>query len=314
MSSKNKHIKFNVFDLFRRAQKFYGILYILLLGFIVALGAIYVKNIDRMNEVYKSPVLLAIDTALDKGLPVVRGTVSPPVNVMDFFQASRDLEIKGKEVYTTYCLSCHGETGQGDGPAGATLNPPPRNFINPQTWTIGPKINDMFIAVTDGIPDKGMPSFSNLSTEERFAVVQYIYQLNPALPRGTEADMMTLEEKYKLSEGEKTPNQVPVETAMDVIILEYDTLNSLIHKISDRINKDNSAGSMIFENIVADENKVLTSLISNMIWIENIDDFVSFLDTEPTDKGFKAIVYDLTREEMNNLYQFLKNIYSEFKT
>jgi mono/diheme cytochrome c family protein len=34
----------------------------------------------------------------------------------------------GKTVFTTNCASCHGETGKGDGPVGAALQPPPRDF------------------------------------------------------------------------------------------------------------------------------------------------------------------------------------------
>ena len=34
----------------------------------------------------------------------------------------------GKTTFTTNCATCHGDTGKGDGPVGATLNPPPRDF------------------------------------------------------------------------------------------------------------------------------------------------------------------------------------------
>jgi mono/diheme cytochrome c family protein len=34
----------------------------------------------------------------------------------------------GKSTFETLCATCHGTTGKGDGPAGAALNPPPRDF------------------------------------------------------------------------------------------------------------------------------------------------------------------------------------------
>jgi mono/diheme cytochrome c family protein len=34
----------------------------------------------------------------------------------------------GKTTYTVNCLSCHGETGKGDGPVGQVLHPRPRDF------------------------------------------------------------------------------------------------------------------------------------------------------------------------------------------
>jgi mono/diheme cytochrome c family protein len=34
----------------------------------------------------------------------------------------------GKTTYTMFCSSCHGDSGKGDGPVGAVLNPAPRDL------------------------------------------------------------------------------------------------------------------------------------------------------------------------------------------
>jgi cytochrome c553 len=39
----------------------------------------------------------------------------------------------GKAKYDMFCTSCHGTSGKGDGPAGASLNPKPRDFTD-QAW------------------------------------------------------------------------------------------------------------------------------------------------------------------------------------
>lgn len=78
---------------------------------------------------------------------------------------------KGKEVYDKKCALCHGEKGDGQGPAGASLNPKPTNFIEPH----GEKMTDgeHFWKITTG---KGtMPPFEkDLTKEERWHVINYI--------------------------------------------------------------------------------------------------------------------------------------------
>jgi mono/diheme cytochrome c family protein len=36
----------------------------------------------------------------------------------------------GKKLYGQFCASCHGQSGKGDGPAAAALNPKPRNHTD----------------------------------------------------------------------------------------------------------------------------------------------------------------------------------------
>ena len=81
----------------------------------------------------------------------------------------------GKNLYADNCLSCHGETGAGDGPAAAALNPPPADLI-----THVPLHPDrvLFGFIHDGIPDTGMAGAGGmLSDDEIWHVVNYIQTL-----------------------------------------------------------------------------------------------------------------------------------------
>jgi mono/diheme cytochrome c family protein len=39
---------------------------------------------------------------------------------------------EGKKLYMQFCASCHGQSGKGDGPAAAALNPKPRDHTDRQ--------------------------------------------------------------------------------------------------------------------------------------------------------------------------------------
>jgi mono/diheme cytochrome c family protein len=78
---------------------------------------------------------------------------------------------KGKEIYEKKCSLCHGEKGDGKGPASARLNPKPTNFKESH----GEKMTDgeHFWKITTG--RGGMPSFAkDLTEEERWHVINYV--------------------------------------------------------------------------------------------------------------------------------------------
>ena len=44
----------------------------------------------------------------------------------------------GKKNFDMLCFTCHGMTGKGDGPAGAALTPPPRDFSKTNFMIMSP--------------------------------------------------------------------------------------------------------------------------------------------------------------------------------
>jgi mono/diheme cytochrome c family protein len=301
--------KFNVFNLFRDVEKFYGVLYMLLLAFILYLGVKYVKTYDY-NKLFYAPGLLAADSNMRAVLPVKKGSITPPVDVIKLSVATPELIARGKELYATSCASCHGESGAGNGVAGAALNPPPRNFVNPQTWKNGPKISNMYVTLQEGIPNTGMASFSTIPPEDRFAIIQYVHTFNPTYPKDSPDDLAKLDEKYSLAKGVKMANQIPVKLAMELEMLDYDTLKADLNTVISNLESDKKdTATLIFNELVTNKNKALNSLASNTKWNESADEFVKFIGTDPLHKGFKATVYQESPEKLNILYTYLKALF-----
>lgn len=83
---------------------------------------------------------------------------------------------KGKGLFVTYCQSCHGPKGEGDGPMGTYLNPKPRNFIT-ETFKQGNKPEQIFQTLGKGVPGSAMVAFVNLPEEDRWALAHYVVEL-----------------------------------------------------------------------------------------------------------------------------------------
>jgi high-affinity iron transporter len=70
------------------------------------------------------------------------------------------------ELYQTQCAACHGLQGQGDGPAGAHLDPIPSNFHDRQRMDQR-SIYGLYSTISLGVQGTAMASFRTLSEDER---------------------------------------------------------------------------------------------------------------------------------------------------
>jgi mono/diheme cytochrome c family protein len=88
---------------------------------------------------------------------------------------------KGKRVYSLYCMTCHGDAGDGRGPVGKTLNPPPRDFTVAD-FRYGGTDQDLFEVISNGAAPKGgsplmAPWGAIIPEGDRWALVVYIRSL-----------------------------------------------------------------------------------------------------------------------------------------
>ncbi len=81
-------------------------------------------------------------------------------------------------LYQSQCSACHGPQGQGDGPAGASLDPSPSNFHEHQRMDQR-SLYSLYSTITLGVEGTGMSSFRMLGDEDRWALAFYVGNLAP---------------------------------------------------------------------------------------------------------------------------------------
>lgn len=108
---------------------------------------------------------------------------SPNNNTEAVFETQGDSSIglseivtMGERIYKNNCASCHGESGEGNGPAAIRCVPPPANFKSGRL-KYGSSPDQIYQTITNGVKGTMMASYRFLSDHDRLAVAHYVGSL-----------------------------------------------------------------------------------------------------------------------------------------
>ncbi len=121
----------------------------------------------------------------------------------------------GEAVYRRACVACHGEAGDGAGPAAEWLEPKPRDFTQGvykfRTTMSGsnPTDADIIRTIQDGVPGTTMPAWDGrLSEPELDGLVAYLQSLSEWFDTPVEDDEIIVTAAQLAKRPEPTPAAV----------------------------------------------------------------------------------------------------------
>lgn len=284
--------------------KILGISYIYVIIIGILIGLFYVS---RINEVAKQKIPGVLpDTTKETDLVLMEAKSVPSIDLNVVSVASAELVEKGKTLFQTSCASCHGETGQGNGPGGVALNPPPRNFTSADGWKNSPLISGIYKTLEEGIPGSGMISYNFLTPEDRFALAHYIREtfLKNA-PKDTPDELSLLDATYNLSKVQNIPAQIPVKSAMIISSNEAEKKSEFIQKLIPEILNSSERGAELLKDNTSNVSKAIAVLMNDISWKNNQNQFVSLVVNEVNQNGFSNSVFRLNSEDWNVLFNYV---------
>lgn len=309
MNDKRKieeEIKFR--ELLKNPIRLFGWIYPYLFGLLLIAGIFYIKNLTDISFNEQAVVLVDTAATAKKPIEMKKGGLSPAVDLATIKNPTAEMIAKGKELFAANCKSCHGDNGMGDGPAGAALNPKPRNFHQKEGWTNGREFPQMYKTLQEGIIKNGMAAYEYLPASDRIDLISYIRTLTD-FPPVTDKEVSDLDIAYNLSASKVLPNEIPVSLAEEKILEDRSTINDKLKNALERSRAENDPGAAIFSRYASNPSRAIYYFL-NLGEGVTADKFLSALSVDAVDSGFKASVINLDRASIVLIYDYLRKITS----
>lgn len=116
-----------------------------------------------------------------------REAVPEEYRIMDRTPISPGVESlqQGRKLFSQNCSVCHGEKGDGNGPAASALETPPANFLAKKHSAMY-RPGEKYWIIGNGTETTGMPAFSQFTPAERWHLVNFILELQGETQEGLE--------------------------------------------------------------------------------------------------------------------------------
>ena len=292
-------------ELRRSPGKLFGYSYIYVLIALAGLGIYYINRLNAVGSNAVAPVMVPDSSVFVTDIPLQSPAVLPPVDIMTVSLPTDSLLAKGRELFRANCSSCHGDNGQGDGPAGLALNPRPRDFRSPAGWTNGPKISQIYRTLEEGIVRNGMASYNYLPPADRIALAHVVRSFMPAAPVDTKEELMALESTYQLSKGMVRPGQIPIRRAASLYVGEHSGAVSAAASEAAALASSDDPGARILSTSLRDPERAMRALSSLGRHVSSPDDLMRTVTGDPMSMGFRPAVASLSPAEWKSAYDYL---------
>ncbi len=305
-NNKRPEVEIDFLKLAKTPSRWFGLIYPLIITGILIAGKFYVDNMATIERNMTPPVKTNIPD-YTKDLEAKRGMILAGIELDIISNPNEELLAKGKELYATTCASCHGDAGKGDGVAGASMNPKPRDFTTADGWTNGRKFEDMYRTLEEGIVANGMVSYNYLTPKDRIALVHYIRNnFGSDYPETSEEEIQTLDMTYKLTEGMKTSPQIPVAQAKEIIRQNQRTMMKDVEMLSKAVQNDRIYDeAATFKSATYSVKKAMTVLSKDLRWVEDTDIMLDVITSNVGENGFNVEALKIDKEKWDAVRKYL---------